>query len=81
MTGKAAQVGHNSDDHYTQAGDLYRLLSAEEKTRLVDTIVGAMKPVELEEIKLRQIGHFYKADPEYGTRIAEGLGLSVPQEV
>jgi catalase len=40
-----------------------------------------MKPVELEEIKLRQIGHFYKADPEYGTRIAEGLGLSVPQEV
>lgn len=81
VTGKAAQVGHNSDDHYTQAGDLYRLLSAEEKTRLVDTIVGAMKPVELEEIKLRQIGHFYKADPEYGTRIAEGLGLSVPQEV
>ncbi|MFJ9386280.1 catalase KatA [Peribacillus sp. NPDC101481] len=80
VTGQAAQVGHNSDDHYTQAGDLYRLLSAEEKTRLVDTIVGAMKPVELEEIKLRQIGHFYKADPEYGTRIAEGLGLSVPQE-
>ncbi|MFD9627932.1 catalase KatA [Peribacillus muralis] len=81
ITGQAAQVGHNSDDHYTQAGDLYRLLSAEEKTRLVETIVGAMKPVELEEIKLRQLGHFYKADPEYGTRIAEGLGLVVPQEV
>ncbi|KWW12594.1 MULTISPECIES: catalase KatA [Peribacillus] len=80
VTGQAAQVGHNSDDHYTQAGDLYRLLSAEEKTRLVETIVGAMKPVELEEIKLRQIGHFYKADPEYGTRVAEGLGLAVPQE-
>lgn len=40
-----------------------------------------MKPVKLEEIKLRQIGHFYKADPEYGTRIAEGLGLPIPQEV
>ncbi|MBK5485126.1 catalase [Peribacillus sp. TH16] len=80
VTGQVAQVGHNSDDHYTQAGDLYRLLSEEEKTRLVETIVGAMKPVELEEIKLRQIGHFYKADPEYGTRIAEGLGLAVPEE-
>lgn len=80
VTGQVAQVGHNSDDHYTQAGDLYRLLSEEEKTRLVETIVGAMKPVELEEIKLRQIGHFYKADPEYGTRIAEGLGLVVPEE-
>jgi catalase len=37
-----------------------------------------MKPVESDEIKLRQIGHFLKADEDYGTRIAEGLGLSVP---
>ncbi|MGM9955406.1 MAG: catalase KatA [Peribacillus sp.] len=81
VSGKAAQVAYNHHDHYTQAGDLYRLLSDEEKTRLVENVVGAMKPVELEEIKLRQIGHFYKADPEYGTRIAEGLGLAVPQEV
>lgn len=80
VTGQAAQVAYNSDDHYTQAGDLYRLLSQEERARLVANIVGAMEPVELEEIKLRQIGHFYKADPEYGTRIAEGLGLAVPQE-
>ncbi|GIQ62297.1 hypothetical protein PACILC2_08650 [Paenibacillus cisolokensis] len=36
-----------------------------------------MKPVEKDEIKLRQIGHFYKADPEYGRRVAEGLGLSI----
>lgn len=40
-----------------------------------------MKPVEKDEIKLRQIGHWYKADPEFGQRIAEGLGLSVPQGV
>lgn len=80
VSGQAAQVGYDHHDHYTQAGDLYRLLSAEEQTRLIETVVGAMKPVELEEIKLRQIGHFYKADPEYGTRIAEGLGLAVPQE-
>ncbi|KAA9022022.1 catalase KatA [Niallia endozanthoxylica] len=81
VTGLAEQVACDSNDHYTQAGDLYRLMSAEERTRLVETIVGAMKPVEKEEIKLRQIQHFYKADPEYGTRVAEGLGLSVPQEV
>ena len=81
VSGQAAQVAYDHHDHYTQAGDLYRLLSKEEQTRLVENVVGAMKPVELEEIKLRQIGHFYKADPEYGTRIAEGLGLAVPQEV
>jgi catalase len=30
------------------------------------------------EIQQRQIGHFYKADPAYGKRVAEGLGLSLP---
>ncbi|MDN4072441.1 catalase KatA [Fictibacillus terranigra] len=78
--GVAESVGYDHNDHYTQAGDLYRLLSEEERTRLVNNIVEAMKPVEKEEIKLRQIQHFYKADPEYGKRIADGLGLAIPQQ-
>ncbi len=81
ISGMADSVRHNHDDHYTQAGDLYRLMSEEERARLVANIVGAMKPVESDEIKLRQIQHFYKADPEYGTRVAEGLGLAVPAEL
>jgi catalase len=81
VTGAAAQAAYDQDDHYTQAGDLYRLMSEDERTRLVDTVVGAMKPVEREDIKLRQIQHFYKADPEYGERVAKGLGLAIPQEV
>ncbi|MEM1504721.1 catalase KatA [Domibacillus sp. 8LH] len=80
VQGFAGQHSYSHDDHYTQAGDLYRLLSEDERTRLVNNIVGAMKPVEREDIKLRQIAHFYKADPEYGTRIAEGLGLAVPAQ-
>ncbi|WP_366163462.1 catalase KatA [Bacillus infantis] len=78
VTGAADSVPYDHNDHYTQAGDLYRLMSAEERSRLVQNIVGAMKPVESDEIKLRQIEHFYKADPEYGTKVAQGLGLQVP---
>jgi len=78
VTGVAESVSYDHNDHYTQAGDLYRLMSEEERARLVENIVGAMKPVESDEIKLRQIQHFYKADPEYGTRVAKGLGLQVP---
>ncbi|MED3943728.1 catalase KatA [Priestia megaterium] len=81
VSGVADSVAYDHNDHYTQAGDLYRLLSEDERTRLVANIVEAMKPVEKEEIKLRQIQHFYKADPEYGTRVADDLGLSVPQQV
>jgi len=81
VSGVADSVAYDQDDHYTQAGDLYRLLSKDEKTRLIQNIVDAMKPVTKDEIKLRQIAHFYKADPEYGTRVAEGLGLPVSQLV
>lgn len=31
-----------------------------------------------EEIKLRQIGRFSKADPAYGEGVAKKIGLSVP---
>jgi catalase len=81
VSGVADSVGYDHNDHYTQAGDLYRLMTEEQRAHLVSNIVGAMKPVERDDIKLRQIQHFYKADPEYGTRIAEGLGLAVPKSV
>lgn len=79
VSGQADSLPYDHNDHYTQPGDLYRLLNEEERARLVRNIVGAMTPVESDEIKLRQIGHFYKADPEFGRRIADGLGLVVPE--
>lgn len=75
--GVADAVPYDDDDHYTQAGDLYRLLPADEKTRLIENIVAAMSPVKDEQIKIRQIGHFLKADSEYGARVAEGLGIKI----
>ncbi|MDT2047833.1 catalase [Priestia aryabhattai] len=78
VSGVAENAPYDHHDHYTQAGDLYRLMSTEERERLVNNIVEAMKPVEKDEIKLRQIAHFYKADPEYGLGVARGLGLEVP---
>ncbi|MDW5524494.1 catalase [Carnobacterium maltaromaticum] len=75
--GMADSVAYDDDDHYTQAGDLYRLLSEDGKTRLIANIVGHMQPVEDEAIKVRQIQHFLKADPEYGARVAAGLGINI----
>lgn len=39
---------------------------------IVDHLNGAQK-----RIQLRQTALFYKADPEYGQRVAEGLGLKM----
>jgi catalase len=40
----------------------------------VDHLGGAQK-----RIQLRQTALFFKADPEYGRRVAEGLGLDVKE--
>lgn len=76
-SGETGHFAYDDDDHYTQAGDLYRLLSPAEQADLVDNIVAAMKPVK-PEIQERMLEHFRKADEAYGSRIAEGLGMALP---
>lgn len=58
------------DDYFVQAGDLYRLMSPEQKEALCQNIKEAMEGVPT-EIKQRQVEHFTKADPAYGKRVAE----------
>ncbi|MCL5782643.1 MAG: catalase [Candidatus Thermoplasmatota archaeon] len=65
---------HSEDNDYIQAGNLYRMLSGEEKTRLIDNIANDLKNVKPDIVK-RQLAHFYKADKDYGTRIAAELGV------
>lgn len=60
----------DDSDYYTQPGDLYRLMSPEERERLCQNIKAAMEGVST-EIKKRQIEHFKKADPAYGKRVEE----------
>ncbi len=75
ISGEADRHDHRAgNDDYGQAGDLFRLMSEEQQAQLVGNIVGAMRPVP-REIQVRQIGHFAKADAEYGRRVAEGLGI------
>jgi catalase len=75
ISGDADRYDHRvGNDDYTQAGNLYRLMNEVEKQRLVVNLVGALKPVP-RDIQERQIGHFRKADPDYGRRVAEGLGI------
>ncbi|RAX58424.1 catalase [Helicobacter monodelphidis] len=70
------RFNHRDDDsdYYSQAGDLYRLMNAEQKEALCQNIKEHMEGVPV-EIKKRQIEHFKKADAAYGARVAELLGL------
>jgi len=77
LTGKTGDFKAYDTDYFSQAGDLYRLMSEEERTRLVGNIVSGLKEAGKEDIQVLATRSFYKADPEYGTRIADGLGLSI----
>lgn len=79
IDGDAARYNHrDGNDDYTQAGNLYRLMDADARTRLVNNLVGALKSVPV-FIQERQVGHFHKADPEYGSRVAAGLNLKIDE--
>jgi len=60
------------DDHFTQAGNLFRLLGEEAKRNLVENIAGSLAQADA-ATQDRQIGHFLKADPAYGQGVAEAI--------
>jgi catalase len=64
---------HKDDNDFVQAGDLYRLMSEEEKKRLVANIAGSLSKVSREEIIEGSLGNFRSADKDLGDRLAKAI--------
>ena len=78
VSGQAArqQYIHPNDD-FVQAGDLYRkVMKEDDRAHLIGNIVSHLGNAQ-KRIQLRQTAIFYKADPDYGSRVAKGLGLDL----
>jgi catalase len=78
ISGQAGRFpfAHPNDD-FVQAGNLYRkVMSDEDRDHLIGNIVDHLGKAQ-KRIQLRQTALFYKADQEYGRRVAEGIGLDV----
>jgi catalase len=80
VSGMAARHSYELGDvDFVQAGDLYRRVMTEEDcAHLVGNIVSHLRGAQ-RRIQLRQTALFYKADPDYGRRVAGGLDLSVEE--
>ncbi|MFI3244048.1 MAG: catalase [Akkermansia sp.] len=66
------------DDYYSQPGDLFRLMSAEQQAVLCANTARAMGDAAL-FIKQRHIRNCYKADTRYGEGLAAALRLEVSE--
>jgi catalase len=64
--------GRGQEDDFTQAGNLFRLMTAQQKQNLFDNIAGPLSQTS-DEIQQRQLGHFDKADPAYGAGVRAAL--------
>ncbi|MEG0418577.1 catalase [Gordonibacter sp.] len=69
-----------TDDTFYQPGALYRLMEEGQRAVLVENTARNMTGVT-DNIKLRHAAHCYKADPEYGTRLAEAMSLPIDEVV
>jgi catalase len=68
------------NDHYTQPGDLFRLMSDNDKKNTISNIVGAMSGIDgpkKDEIINRQLCHWFRADVQLGMGIAQGLKVDM----
>jgi catalase len=80
LEGQAARHPQElTDDDFFQAGELYRrVMTDTDRDHLVGNIVAHLSGAQ-KRIQLRQTALFFKADPDYGRRVAAGLGLDVKQ--
>lgn len=68
-TGNHPTPVHAEDDDFVQAGALYRLMSEDEKERLIGNLAGFIAKVSRDDVVERAIGNFRRADADYGKRL------------
>jgi len=76
LFGSADHWDHREDDndYYTQAGDLFRLMSAEQQQALFENTARSVGGANI-EVQKRHISNCLKANPLYGAGVAKALGL------
>jgi len=73
----ARQPYTHPNDDFVQPGNLYRKVMTDiDREHLIGNIVSHLCNAK-KDIQQRQARIFYKADPDYGQRVAEGLGIEL----
>ncbi|MEY9964422.1 catalase [Streptacidiphilus sp. MAP12-16] len=75
-TGPQAQPLHAEDNHFVQPGNLYRLMSEDQKERLIGNLAGNIAGVskDRDDIVERAIDNFRQADEDLGKRLESAVG-------
>lgn len=82
LSGKAGRYPYKCpNDDFVQAGNLYRkVMSVQDKDNLIRNILDHLGNAK-KRIQMRQTAIFYKADKDYGGRVAKGLNLDLNEVI
>jgi catalase len=80
ISGKADRYPYTyHNDDFVQPGNLYRdVMTDQDRENLVGNIVSHLGGAQ-KGIQLRQTAIFFKADPDYGHKVAKGLKLDIKE--
>ena len=76
LSGKTQNLPIEKTLNFAQAGDFYRNLTTTERDHLISNMAGDLGQVQDIGIRTEMAAFFYKADPEYGTRVARAVNLN-----
>jgi len=74
ISGKLTRTRLEREDNYTQAGERYRTMPDWEREDLVLNLTTLLGQCE-KHIQERMTAHFTKCDRQFGSRLADGLGI------
>jgi len=77
LTGTVQQKAISNPRNFYQAGVLYRSLSEQDKQDLIMNLAGDLNKVKDVDIKITMVSHFYRADKDYGTRLAKATNTDL----
>jgi catalase len=75
LTGTTQQARIAKTLNFRQAGEFYRSLSAQDRDDLIANLSGDLKAVKNVDTRDTMLSHFWKADADYGKRLAKALGV------
>ncbi len=77
MEGKVGLQHLSRRSDYGQAGERYRTMPDWERDDLIVNLTDALSQCD-RPIQEAMVAHFTGCDPDYGRRVAEGIGVTVP---
>ena len=67
-------------DHYSQARMFWKSMTDSEQAHIASSFTFELSKVQLEQVAPRMVGNLLNVDEELGKRVADGIGIPLPEK-